>query len=240
MDLQPLRCGSCAAAVPLGDGRTVTCPYCQAKVPVPPRYRKLLAERSREKRLQRELEFSGAATPPPGWLDALGVALVLLLPAAAATTWMSLVPRSVDTVALFSFAIVPALLPGAGVWLWSAAVHATIVKFQAALACAAPEREGGPGTCRECGAPLDVEPDAISAHCPYCDTDNLVVDVSEMTRRIENKLGMELRTLDQAARALRLRRRLLVVGSTLAMVLLGLVLFALAFAYRHVFDIPLR
>lgn len=38
MNLQPLECPTCAAAVPLGDGATAKCPYCAAEIPIPPAY----------------------------------------------------------------------------------------------------------------------------------------------------------------------------------------------------------
>lgn len=238
VELEPLRCGSCGAAVPLRAGDHVTCPYCRATVPVPGRYRRILAERAREEGVRRELEerFGAAARPPHRWFDVTAVAMVVVLPVVVAVVWMALARHAVDTVTLFSYGVVPAMLPGAGLWLWSAAVHATIVRFNQALAMGPPEREGGPGVCRECGAPLAVTPDAISVHCLYCDTDNLVVDVSAAKKRLDSKLGRELRTLDQAAKALRLRRRLLVAGAAVAVMLFALVLWSLVFAYRHVSD----
>jgi hypothetical protein len=47
-------------------------------------------------------------------------------------------------------------------------------RLQAALAAKPPVLEGGPSTCRECGAPLVVADDAVGVRCLYCRADNLV------------------------------------------------------------------
>lgn len=44
MNLQPLECTTCAAAVPLGEGTTARCPYCAAELPIPPAYLKVRDE----------------------------------------------------------------------------------------------------------------------------------------------------------------------------------------------------
>ena len=189
--VEPLQCGACGSPVALGPGLHVTCPACGKPVEVPARYRTLWAEQAREGAARRELEtrYAAAARVPARWVDALAVALVVVLPAATAVAWMAVASRAVDTVALFSDAIVPALLPGAALWLWSSALHATIVRFQLALGCRAPAKEGGPSRCRHCDAPIDVPADALSVRCPYCGTDNLRVDVAAMTRRVAARAG---------------------------------------------------
>jgi DNA-directed RNA polymerase subunit RPC12/RpoP len=236
--LELLRCRACGAAVPLRAADHTTCPYCQASVQVPKRYRHVLAERAQEAAVRRELEqrYSSAARPPARWLDVLAIALVLALPAVAAAAWMAVASRSAASVSLFTFAIVPAMLPGTALWLWSAAVHATIVRFQRALTCQPPERPDGPTRCRICDAPLDVPADALSVRCPYCDSDNLVTDVAPIERRIVDALADELRTLDAAAAALRLRRRLLVGAAVLAMTLVVALVWGMHFIYGNTWD----
>ncbi len=41
VEVQPLACGKCGAAVPLGEGDSVVCPFCAAAVPVPENIREL-------------------------------------------------------------------------------------------------------------------------------------------------------------------------------------------------------
>ena len=64
--LEILRCQACGAAVPLRAADHTTCPYCQASVPVPKRYRHVLRERAHEAAVRHELEerYSSAARPP--------------------------------------------------------------------------------------------------------------------------------------------------------------------------------
>lgn len=233
--IEPLRCHGCGAAVPLRSSDHVSCPSCNAKVAVPARYRELLDERAREEQVRKALEtrYAAAARPPARWISRLAVALELGLPAAVGAIWMGLAARAVDSVELFTAGLVPALIPGSALWLWSAAVHATIVRFELALGMRPPNRAGGPSRCRECGAPLDVPAAAMSVRCPYCATDNLVVDVTPLTRQVELALGKELRTLGEAAAALRLRGRLLAAGAVLACALFALVVWAVGFAYAH-------
>jgi DNA-directed RNA polymerase subunit RPC12/RpoP len=238
--LELLRCHACGAAVPLRAAEHTTCPYCHASVQVPARYRHVLHERAQEAAVRRELEhqYSSAAHPPARWIDVLAIALVLALPALAAGSWMAVASRAAASINLFTFAIVPAMLPGTALWLWSAAVHATIVRFQTALSCHAPERPDGPSCCRICGAPLDVPADALATRCPYCGSDNLVADITPLEHRIEDALANDLRTLDTAAAALRLRRRLLVGGSVLAVTLFTVIVWAMHFIYGNTWDAP--
>lgn len=228
MTLEPLRCTHCNAAVPLLDATRFSCPYCKAAVTVPAAYRELFVVHERELAVRHQLEqrFVAVTTPPRRSVDRAAVLLVLLLPALAAIAWVSLARYQPSIVGLFAGAIVPALVPGAVLSTWSAAVHATIVRFQLALACDPPANEGEPPRCRGCGAPLHLERDAISAHCAYCGTDSLIDHVPGLASRLRS----ELRTLDEAIVALRVRKRLLIAGIVVAAVMLaGLVLAVLHF-----------
>ena len=234
MSLEPLECPRCGAPVPLLDAERFACPYCRAHVDVPAAYRELFAVHARELAARHELEqrYIAVATPPPRRVDLAAAVLVLLAPAAAASGCVAIAGHPISIVSLFVLAIVPALLPGTALWVWSAAVHATIVRFQLALACDPPAREGGPARCRHCGAPLELAAGAISAHCAYCGTDSLIDHAAEAARRLGTKLRGELRTLADAIAALRVRRRLLVGGVAVATLLLGGLVVALLAALR--------
>ncbi len=183
MTLEPLICPQCGAPVPLVHATSFPCPYCTATVAVPARYRTLFDANARAAGARREIEarYHNVVQAPPLSVDILAACLVLVLPAVVAVgyVWFGN-PPSLE--AVFTMAIIPALLPGAGVWVWSAAVHATIVRFELALACQPPDRDGGPGRCRKCGAPLEVETGAISARCAYCGTDSLLANVAPFAR----------------------------------------------------------
>lgn len=226
--LEPLRCEACGGAVPLADGATSRCPYCDAPVEIPAAYGRLAEAHATEVDTRRELEqrFRTVSEPPPRSTDVLAIALVLLLPPVLGVAEVLLAGAAADTVLVFATAVVPALLPGTCLWVWSASVHATIVRFQLALAGSPPEREGGPPRCRSCGAPLDVEPDAFAARCAYCGTDSLLSNLEGAARRLHDRLRGELHTLGEAAAALRTRRRLLFGGTITAAVMLGALAFA--------------
>ena len=215
--LQPLQCPHCGAFIALADTPELTCAYCKQPFEAPPRYRALFREHRLEAHVQRELEkrLQHLSRPPRRWADLVSFVLVLLLPALAAYLAMRNLPRF-DPVMLFAAVIVPAALPGSALFAWSTAVHTTIVRFQLALACDAPERPGGPVRCRNCGAALCVEPGAYSARCLYCGTDSLLLDVTVIARRLHTQLRQELHTLEDAVAALRRRRRLLVGGIALS------------------------
>src|SRR5262249_16436921 len=134
------------------------------------------------------------------------------------------------TASAFSLGALPGLLPGALVWLWAAAVGATVVDLQHALAAAPPAKPGAPPACRECGAPLVVETGAIASTCAYCGTDSLVADVG----RAEADAGRKAaeRTLAEAAGALARRRRMLALGLLGLFVGVGGLSVALGMAFR--------
>jgi predicted RNA-binding Zn-ribbon protein involved in translation (DUF1610 family) len=230
--LEPLCCEKCDAPVPLSDATRFACPYCKATVHVPAPYRELFEAHAKELATRHELEqrYAAAAKPPSRRIDRCAILLVLLAPAIAAATWVMLA-HTTSALGAFVFGIVPALVPGTMLSVWSASVHATIVRFERALGADPPDRAGGVPRCRECGAPLAPQPGAISAHCAYCGTDSLIgaETAVAMTHRLETALRKELRTLADAILALRLRRRLVVGGAAAAVGLLAaLVLVILA------------
>lgn len=229
MHLELLRCGSCQAAVPLADRDQVSCPYCKAVVSVPTWHRKCVAERRQEENVRRQLEecYMRVARPPPEGTQPWANALLLLMPVAFAVVLVAAAPRSTDLLALLCWGVVPAMMPGAVLGIWGAATHATIVRFERALAWGPPERKGGPRTCRQCGAPLEVAPGALSSRCPYCETDNLVVDVAA-DEQVDDSLRKELRTLAEATAVLKLRRRLFVIGPVVVLAVLGLLMASIA------------
>ncbi len=231
MTLDPLRCTHCGAAVPLLRGEPFACPYCRGRVHVPPPYHALFVAHAQEAEARHALEqrYTRVARPPRRRLDQAAVGLVLVAPPVLAALWVVVARVPPSAVGVFAGAIVPALLPGLALGIWSAAVHATLVRFELALAALPPEDDGGPPRCRICGAPLALAAGAISARCAYCGSDSLIGHVAEATRVLANKLRDELRTLGHAIAALRIRRRLLVGGAAAAAVLLAaLVLVVLA------------
>ncbi|HEY0882619.1 MAG TPA: hypothetical protein VGD87_13850, partial [Archangium sp.] len=67
--LVPLRCSSCSAPLPLGDGADITCPNCNAKQPLPEDYRALRDAHRLSEGAERDLQKLSAELnrPPPLW-----------------------------------------------------------------------------------------------------------------------------------------------------------------------------
>jgi hypothetical protein len=145
------------------------------------------------------------------------VLIVLLPPIVTLLAW--LIPRlGLGAVEITALVSLPALLPGAALWVWASAVAGTTLRFRAALA-ARPGGSGGAPLCRTCGAPLAADPQALAATCGYCGSDSLLeqIPVSELAA----SLGEALTTLEQAARRLRTRRAMLGLGAAGLTLLVG-------------------
>jgi DNA-directed RNA polymerase subunit RPC12/RpoP len=216
MTAAPLRCAKCHAPVPLASSHAFSCPFCGARVTVPADYRQLFELHAQEAETRKTLEhdYASAARPPSRRIDIVAALLVLVAPSLAAGIWVARSEHALRIASVFAGVIVPALLPGVALWIWSASVHATIVRFQLALACDL-GADAHP-LCRVCGAPLATPAGAIFARCAYCGSDSLIADVTRATRSLRTRLREDLRTLAEAIIALRIRRRLLVAGIAVA------------------------
>jgi LSD1 subclass zinc finger protein len=85
--------------------------------------------------------------------------------------------------------------------------------LQRLFAARPPTRDGGPASCRECGAPLAVAAGALGVRCAYCRADNLVAVDSAWLRGLAVDRKVVARRLHDAASAergdqYRLRRSL--------------------------------
>lgn len=228
MSLRPLRCDACGNPAPLVEQPVARCGACGGDVPVPADYLQAarLHQAAAAARAAAEPVFARLTRPSPASATA-GLVLLAALPpvvTVAANLALPLEPQA----ALFGLLTLPALLPGAGLWLWASAAAATALPFREALAAAAPERLEGPPGCRSCGAPLTVEPGALAATCLYCGTDSLleVLPLSDLSRA----LRASLTSLRDGARALRRRRVLLGLGVTGLLLLVGALSSALIVA----------
>jgi DNA-directed RNA polymerase subunit RPC12/RpoP len=196
--LTPLVCSACGGAVPLVAGDATACPYCAAKVEIPQAYRELRdTERTLddEAREGRALARALAKVPSApvrmlamfdsalflwvglGFWIALGVTVGVLLPPVIGR-WFGV--STVDVLDERTQGWISMVLPigtfalgvlGAG---WARKRAIVRGGLQAVLAARAPEREGGPARCRQCGAALVVAQKDHAIACPYCGTDNLV------------------------------------------------------------------
>ena len=212
MSLELLRCPSCGGDVAAVSAASTRCRYCAADVPVPAAHLQALALQGKAITLRREIEakWRRMTAEASWWTEWVAAALILFLPPcvslfAALVVWFPL--AMVDGLVFVS---IPALLPGAVLWVWAIGSRATVQRIDRELGAGPPARAGGDPTCRACGAPLVVEADALAATCLYCGTDSLLG--AGARERVTSRLGSKVRTLEDALRMWRIRVLLLGAG----------------------------
>lgn len=214
MKLAPVSCSGCNAPLPLAvPAPSVACPYCGTANELPASYVEAAALRQREHEARRQAEplWRKLGRGAPGWSAALALPLLVLLPPLATLCGLLLPGLDLGVAEVTALFTLPALLPGAGLWIWSSAVSATTLRFRAALAASAPAREGGAPGCRNCGAPLEAAAGDLTATCGYCGADSLLEQIP--VNDIARGLGQTLTSLGQATTALRRRRAILGLGT---------------------------
>lgn len=77
------------------------------------------------------------------------------------------------------------------------------IAVHASLAAVPPAHPGGPASCRNCGAALDVANGALGAPCVYCGADNLVALPDDWVRVVRGKEHQHFNGIDEALRAWR-------------------------------------
>ena len=212
MSLKPIHCEDCGGAVPLVAEALVECPYCASTVAIPSDYLKAAAARAGESAARKATEplWEKLSRPVPKWLGTVGILAVVFLPPALTLLAHLLTFPPWSTLEILAKVAIPGLVPGATLWLWAAAAGATTLAFQQGMAAAPAKAGKGPPCCRQCGAPLCVEADALSASCAYCGTDSVVQSLPVKT--MQTRWKKALRTLEQATVALKRRRVLLALG----------------------------
>ncbi|MGE5182664.1 MAG: hypothetical protein ACM31C_11405 [Acidobacteriota bacterium] len=127
------------------------------------------------------------------------IALVLAPLAIAWACWwlVAVAPRSnayqvlapMQRVAVYALIVYAALVvPALGFWGLGGTRWRRRRQLAAALAAGRPAREGGPATCRACGAPLSVAPGSCAAACLYCHAENLIVAHGALIASTDHKL----------------------------------------------------
>src|SRR5262245_61007857 len=193
--LAPLLCVNCNAPLILVDAPSLVCRFCQATNVVPQVYRE-------ELRLARDLDsttreaaeqwlrlahikaprwqFICAALAPfvllTGSLIFLLIAALLLVVNSHALPWL---------LACLWITVVPAQLLAAHIAMKNILVSGA-TNVGAAFAAVPPSAPGEPPNCRQCGAPLAVQPDDVLVRCIYCEAESIV--------RLDNSAIETLRT----------------------------------------------
>jgi hypothetical protein len=234
--LAPLRCDGCGAAVPLPAAADLpasrACDHCGASVTLPAAYVAAAADAVALASARRAVEPSWrqAARAPAAWVGALALALLLLLPGAAALVAILVPTTPWPRLDVYSLAALPALVPGALLQLWFAAARTTVAAASAAAVAIRLDGARATAGCRQCGAPLAVDAGALAATCGYCGTDSVLTG-APLARRA-GALARGRASLAELVAALRRRRRWLAAGTLATAIVLGGLAVGLALAGR--------
>jgi len=210
--IAPLQCVGCNAPLVVVDAPSLACRYCGAINAVPEAYRE-------ELRLARDLdEATRHAIREWARLDHIKVPRWWFV-CAASTPFLLMagglgVVLAIGLLRLVSGTTLPLLV---GVWVWLPLVPAQALAAKVAMrnllvsgaarvgeafAAISPSAPGEPPNCRQCGAPLSVEPDDILACCVYCKAESIVrLDQSGM-QSLQTRVGSAQSSLAQAMTAL--------------------------------------
>jgi hypothetical protein len=190
----------------------IDCRHCGRSIEIPEAWRVAAEAHAAVARLRREVEprwrqlTVGVGKP----VVAAALALSSVLPPLCTWLVQSRLSPPPTPVENLGFVAVPALLPGALLWLWASAVDAAVLRVRRDVGA----RKSGPAgalACRGCGAPLAPEAGALATTCLYCGTDSVVRDLPATTRARDHAV----RTLAEAARVLQRRRLDLGLGVAL-------------------------
>ena len=114
-------------------------------------------------------------------------------------------------------AVSGAALPGLLVYVWVTLIPAQLVAANvamknvlvsgaanvgAAFAASSPSASGEPPNCRQCGAPLSVQPDDVLVRCIYCEADNIVLLDKAAMETLRTRVASAQSSLAQAIGAL--------------------------------------
>src|SRR5215217_5066837 len=209
--LSPLLCINCNAPLVVVDAPSLVCPFCEAANVMPQVYRE-------ELRLARDLDSATREAAeqwmrltrikaPRWWLICAAVAPFVLMTSGLTILLVVALLRVVSAPAL------PALLP----YVWLPLIPAQLlapnvamknilvsgaVNVGAAFAASPPSGPGEPPNCRQCGAPLSVQPDDVLVRCVFCGAESIVrLDESAM-QTLRMRVASAQTSLAQAMSAL--------------------------------------
>ncbi len=209
--LTPLVCSNCNASLVVVDGPSLVCRFCGVSNVIPQAYRE-------ELRLTRDLDSATRQAAeqwlrlahikaPRWWFICAAVApfvlmtggLVILL---AAALLGQLSDDALPRLSLYVWLIlIPAQLLAANVTMKNILVSGA-TNVGAAFAASRPSKPGEPPNCRQCGAPLSVQPDDVLVRCIYCETESIVrLDESAM-KTLRTRVSSAQSSLVQAMDAL--------------------------------------
>ena len=181
--LAPLQCANCNAPLAIVDAPTLVCRFCQAVNVIPQVYRE-------ELRLTRNLDSATRKAAeqwmrlahikvPRSWLICAAIAPFVLMTGSLMVLLIAGLLRLVSGHALPGslagtwLILIPAQLLAANVAMKNVLVSGA-TSIGAAFAACPSSASGEPPNCRQCGAPLSVQPDDVLVHCIYCEAESIV------------------------------------------------------------------
>ena len=239
--LAPLLCMNCNAPLVVVDAPSLVCPFCEAANVMPQVYRE-------ELRLARDLDSATREAAerwmrlahikaPRWWLICAAIAPFVLMTGGLAILFMGYLLRVVSAQAL------PGLLPYVWVPLIPAQLLAANVAMKnvlvsgatnvgAAFAASPPSAPGEPPNCRQCGAPLSVQPDDVLVRCVFCAAESIVRLDEPAMATLRTRVASAQASLAQAMSALTKHAKLATIetrGRTL--VIAGLLVLPLIWSF---------
>ena len=209
--LAPLQCVNCNAPLVVVDASSLVCRFCRTSNVIPPVYRE-------ELRLARDLD-SATRQAAEQWLRLAHIKVPRwqLISAAIAPFVLLTGGLTLLLIAGLLRLVSGAALPGLLAYVWLSLIPAQLLAAHiamknvlvsgathvgAAFAAGPPSAPGEPPNCRQCGAPLSVEPDDVVVRCIYCETESIVrLDESEM-QTLRTRVSSAQSSLAEAMTAL--------------------------------------
>ena len=241
--LEPLQCVNCNAPLVVVDAPSLVCRFCTAVNVIPEAYRE-------ELRLTRNLD-STTRKAAEQWLRLAHIKVPQWKLVCAAVAPFVLMTGSFVMLLILALLGVAndQSLPWLLVYVWlsfsPAQLLAAYVAMKnilvsgatnvgAAFAAAPPSTPGEPPNCRQCGAPLSVQPDDVLVRCIYCGTESIVQLDKTAMETLRTRVASAQSSLAQAMSALTKHAKLATLetrGRTY--VIAGLLVLPLVWSFRE-------
>lgn len=209
--LAPLECVNCNAPLVVVDGPSLVCRFCGALNVVPEVYRE-------ELRLARDLDSTTRVAAeqwmrlahikvPHWWLICAATAPFVLMTAGLVLILIAALLGVVSANTLPSLlacvwvALIPAQLL-AGIVAMKNVLVSGATNVGIAFAASPPAAPGEPPNCRQCGAPLSVQPDDVLVRCIYCEAESIVQLDDSAMKTLRTRVVSAQSSLAQAMSAL--------------------------------------
>jgi hypothetical protein len=209
--LVPLECDNCNAPLVVVDAPLLVCHFCGANNVIPEVYRE-------ELRLTRDLDSATREAAeqwlrlarirvPRWWLTTAATApfvlmtgslIILLIAALLGVVSVDALPALLACIWL---TLIPAQLLAANVAMKNVLVSGA-TNVGAAFAARPPSTAGAPPNCRQCGAPLSVQPDDVLVRCIYCGTESIVQLDQVSMKTLRTRVASAQSSLAEAMSAL--------------------------------------